>query len=104
MIAALWTIELPPPLRARGESLGRSLQAGLRHVRGDPLLRAATLLAFAASFLAFPLITYLPVIAGDVLRTGAAGYSLLLTSVGMGAIVGAVGTAQRGHGRGPRAG
>ena len=58
------------------------------------------LLGFTASFLAFPLITYLPVIAGDVLRTGASGYSLLLTSVGLGAIVGAVGTAQRGHSAG----
>jgi hypothetical protein len=36
---------------------------------GAPRLRAATLLAGAASFLAFPLITYLPVIAGDVLKT-----------------------------------
>lgn len=101
VIAALWTIELPPPVAAP-ESLGRSLQAGLRHVFGDPLLRPATLLAFGSSFLAFPLITYLPVLAGDVLRTGASGYSLLLTSVGLGAIVGAVGTAQRGkrEGRG----
>ncbi len=101
VIAALWTIELPPPLLS-AESLGRSLQAGLRHTFGDPLLRSATLLAFAASFLAFPLTTYLPVIAGDVLRSGASGYSLLLTSLGIGAIVGAVGTAQRGktEGRG----
>ena len=36
-------------------------------------------------------------ITGDVLRTGASGYSLLLSSLGLGAIVGAVGTAQRGH-------
>ena len=100
VIAALWTIALPAPSPSTGESLGRSLQAGLRHVSSDPLLRAIVLLGFAASFLAFPLITYLPVIAGDVLRTGASGYSLLLTSVGLGAIVGAVGTAQRGHSAG----
>ncbi len=97
VIAALWTITLPPPLARDGESLGRSLQAGLRYVAGDPLLRATVLLGFSASFLAFPLITYLPVIAGKVLGTGASGYSMLLTSVGVGAIVGAVGTAQRGH-------
>ena len=100
VIAALWTIEFPPPFEARPESLGRSLKAGLRHVFGDELLRSAMLLAFAASFLAFPLITYLPVIAGDVLKTGASGYSLLLTSVGVGAIVGAVGTAHRGKSEG----
>jgi predicted MFS family arabinose efflux permease len=97
VIVALQTIAFPPPLTRPGESLGQSLRAGLRHVLETPPLRAATMLAFAASFLAFPLITYLPVIAGDVLRTGASGYSLLLTSVGVGAIAGAIGAAQRGN-------
>ena len=100
VILALWTIEFPPPAASGGESLRQSLHAGLRHVRRDPLLRATTVLAFAASFLAFPLITYLPVIAGDVLKTGASGYSLLLTSIGIGAIAGAIGTAQRGRASG----
>ena len=97
VIVALRTIALPPPPPRSGESLGQSLRAGLSHVAHAPRLRAATLLAGAASFLAFPLITYLPVIAGDVLRTGATGYSLLLTSVGTGAIAGALTTARRGH-------
>ena len=97
VILALWTIEFPPPAASSGESLRQSLQAGLRHVRRDPRLLSATVLAFTASFLAFPLITYLPVIAGDVLRTGASGYSLLLTSIGVGAIAGAVAAAQRGR-------
>ena len=100
VILALRTIEFPPPVPGPRESLRESLQAGLRHVTDTPGLRSATLFAAAASFLAFPLITYLPVIAGDVLKTGASGYSLLLTSVGIGAIVGAVGTAQRGHAAG----
>jgi MFS family permease len=97
VILALRTIELPAPAARPRESLSDSLRAGFRHVTAEPRLRDATLLAGAASFLAFPLITFLPVIAGDVLRTGAAGYSLLLTSLGLGAIVGALTTAQRGH-------
>jgi predicted MFS family arabinose efflux permease len=100
VILALWTIAFPPPLPRDGESLRDSLRAGLRHVRHDPRLRSATVLAFAASFLAFPLITYLPVLAGEVLKSGAAGYSLLLTSIGVGAILGALATAQRGDARG----
>jgi predicted MFS family arabinose efflux permease len=100
VILALRTIEFPPPSPGPAESLGQSLRAGLRHVAGTPRLRAATLLAAAASFLAFPLITYLPVLAGDVLKTGASGYSLLLTSIGVGAILGALGTARRGSARG----
>ena len=61
-----------------------------------PILRTLTLLAAAASFLGFPLMTFLPTIAGDVLGTGASGYSLLLTSLGVGAMAGALTTAQRG--------
>jgi predicted MFS family arabinose efflux permease len=97
VILALWTIEFPPPFAPGGQSLRESLVAGVRHVFAAPALGGATRLAAAASFLAFPLITYLPVIAGDVLRTGAAGYSLLLTAVGIGAIAGAVSTAHRGR-------
>jgi predicted MFS family arabinose efflux permease len=100
VILALWRIALPPPAVRPRESLSESLRIGLRHVTGERRLRSATLLAGTASFLAFPLITYLPVIAGDVLKTGAEGYSLLLTSVGVGAIVGALTTAQRGHAAG----
>jgi len=100
VILALWTIAFPPPVAQAPESFSESVRVGVRHVFGSPLLRTLTLLAGAASFLAFPLITYLPVIAGNVLKTGAAGYSLLLTSVGVGAIVGAVSTAQRGHAAG----
>jgi predicted MFS family arabinose efflux permease len=97
VIFALVRIDLPPVAAAPKESLGASLKAGLRHVASSPTLSALTLLGALGSFLAFPMITYLPVIAGDVLRTGARGYSLLLTSLGLGAIVGAVTTAQRGH-------
>ena len=100
VILALRTISFPLPPPGPRESLRESLRAGLLHVRHAPRLRAATLLAASASFLAFPLITYLPVVAGDVLKTGAPGYSLLLTSFGMGAIAGAIGTAQRGHAEG----
>jgi predicted MFS family arabinose efflux permease len=100
VILALWTISFPPPPARPRESLGQSLRTGLRHVWAAPRLRAITLLAATASFLAFPLITYLPVIAGDVLKTGAPGYSLLLTSVGVGAIAGAISTAQRGSAEG----
>jgi predicted MFS family arabinose efflux permease len=97
VILALWTIEFPPPFASGGQSLRESLVAGVRHVFAAPALGGATRLAAAASFLAFPLVTYLPVIAGDVLKTGASGYSLLLTAVGLGAIAGAVSTAQRGR-------
>jgi MFS family permease len=97
VIFTIWRIEFPPPAAPSKESLRESLKAGLRHVSSSPTLSILTLLGAAGSFLGFPLITYLPVIAGDVLGTGAAGYSLLLTSLAVGAILGAVSTAHRGH-------
>ena len=97
VIIALWRIDLPPPAPTKGETLGESLRVGLRHVWQSPVLSVLTALGLTGSLFAFPLLTYLPVIAGDVLKTGAQGYSLLLTSFGVGAIGGAIATAQRGH-------
>ncbi len=97
VIVAIWRIAIPSPRLAGTESLAESLAAGFRHVRASPSLLLLMLLAFTASFLAYPLLTYLPVIAGDVLKTGARGYSQLLSSFGVGAILGALFTAQRGN-------
>lgn len=103
VIAALWSIALPPPAPGQeNKTLGESLRDGFRHLAGDPVLSRLTLLAFFGSFFAFPLITFLPVIADLRLRAGAAGYAALLSAFGLGAIVGAVTTAHRGkvEGRG----
>lgn len=97
VIVAVSRIRMPMPAPGSHETLARSLGTGLRHVREHPVLGALTVLGALGSLLAFPLITYLPVLAGDVLRTGAAGYSLLLSSFGAGAIAGALATAHRGN-------
>ncbi len=98
VIVALTRIQVPPPDPDRGrEGLGASVGTGLRHVRESPLLALLIGLGGAASFLAFPLVTYLPVLAGQQLKTGASGFSLLLSSFGAGAIAGALATAQRGQ-------
>jgi predicted MFS family arabinose efflux permease len=103
VVAALLRIDLPPPAPSSG-TLGESLAAGLRHVRDDHVLRVFTGMGLLGSFLAFPLLTYLPVVAGDVQGTGAAGYSALLSSFGAGAVGGAIATAHVGSrpGRGRR--
>ncbi len=97
VIGALWGIVIPSPATRHAQSLRESLGQGLRHVANSPLLSWLTVLGAAGSLLGFPLITYLPVLAGDVLKTGAAGYSQLLSSFGAGAIVGALTIAWRGR-------
>jgi predicted MFS family arabinose efflux permease len=97
VIFALTRIQVPPPEPgASSVGLGTSLRAGLRHVGEHDVLWRLTLLAACSSFLAFPLTTYLPVFADQVQGTGATGYSMLLTAYGLGAIGGALSTAQRG--------
>jgi MFS family permease len=96
VIVALVRIELPAPAQKPVGSLRESLAAGLRFALRDPTISMLMALAGLGSFLAFPLVTYLPVVADDTLGSGAAGYSLLLSSFGAGAILGAVATAQRG--------
>jgi predicted MFS family arabinose efflux permease len=97
VILALWRISIPLPAPGgEKKSLGESLKDGVRHLSGDPLLKTLTLLALGGSFLAFPLLTFLPVVADLRLGAGAAGYSTLLSSFGLGAIVGALTTAHRG--------
>ncbi len=101
VIVAIWRIPLPPPAApAQKESLLDSLRAGLRHVKESPLLRSFVLLGAAASFFGFPLITYMPAIAADVLKMDVKGLSYLLSSFGAGAIVGALTIAQRGQASG----
>ena len=89
---------------AERETLAQSLRTGLRHVREQPACCGCSpSLAAAGSFLAFPLITYLPVIAGDVLGTGARR----LQPAALAASARAPSWARwprpsAGHGRGPR--
>jgi MFS family permease len=99
VIVALWRIEIPSPSQRSG-SLRESVASGFRHVFSHDVLRVLTILASVSSFLAFPLLTYLPVISDLRLHSGAAGYARLLSSFGAGAIAGAVATAQRGSAAG----
>lgn len=84
------------PVRAP-QGVASSLQEGLAYVRQAPDIAMIVSLAGALSFFVFPLTTYLPVVADEVLGSGAGGYSMLLSAIGLGAIVGAIGTAHRGR-------
>ncbi|MGE3376046.1 MAG: MFS transporter [Vicinamibacteria bacterium] len=97
VIFALWRIEMPPPHAAPSGGIRANLAEGLRYAVEEPTLGLLMLLAAAGSFFAFPLVTYLPVVADETIGTGAAGYSALMSAFGAGAILGAIATAQRGN-------
>ena len=79
------------------QGVASSLKEGFAYVRTSPEIALIVGLAGALSFFVFPLTTFLPVVADEVLGSGARGYSVLLSAIGLGAIVGALGTAHRGR-------
>jgi len=94
VIAGLLAMRLPP--YAAGPRTG-SAWAGLREavafIRGDRRVATVVVLMALFSIFGFPYLVMMPVFARDVLHRGAAGYGVMMTSVGIGALLGALGVA-----------
>ena len=91
VLVALSRVRLPawqPPLTT-GSPLHGMLE-GLRYVRATK--KVSTLIRFIAVFsvLGIPYITLMPVVARDLLGLGASGYGLMLSSLGVGGLSGAL--------------
>ncbi len=93
VIAALLRIKTPETVVSSREPVLQSLKAGLSVVWGGETLRQLVLLAFAGSFLAVPLLTFLPVVARERFALEAKGYGGLLSAFGLGAVTGALAVA-----------
>jgi MFS family permease len=90
VVASCLLIRLPPyPRRDPGPWLP-AMSAGLRYAAGEPEVRRLLLITTGIGLFALPYQQLLPAVARDSLRTGPEGLGLLMTSVGVGAIVGAI--------------
>ena len=102
VLLGLARIKLPPwqPPLTTGSPVHGMLE-GLRYIRATK--KVLTLIKFIAVFsiLGVPYITMMPVVARDLLGLDAAGYGLLLSSLGLGGLSGALALAAVG-GRVPR--
>jgi MFS family permease len=102
VLLGLARIKLPPwqPPLTSGSPVHGMLE-GLRYIRATK--KVQTLIKFIAVFsiLGVPYITLMPVVARDLLGLDAAGYGLLLSSLGVGGLSGALALAAVG-GRVPR--
>lgn len=78
-----------PRLGTHG-SLQSDLFSGLRYIRGDAVMSALMLMAFAPVFFGMPYRSLMPAYASDVLRTGPEGLGLLMTVTGAGALCGSL--------------
>jgi MFS family permease len=74
-----------------------SFKEGVRYAMGEAEPRALLLLTATYSVFGFSFLIMLPVFARNVLGTGAGGYGGLMSAVGIGASVGALGMAAFGH-------
>lgn len=90
VIGALMRLRVQPAPRAARLALVDELRGGLVYVRGERSLVALTALAFVATFLGLPLLTFLPIFAQDVFRQGVGQYSTMMAFSGAGAVCGAL--------------
>ena len=88
-----------PEIRGKGERKGimAEMKQGFAFVIGRRELLLLTFLAFVGTFLGMPIVTFLPVVAKTIFGGGATAYSYLLTSYGLGSVVGALFVAATGH-------
>ena len=72
------------------------LKQGVNYIRGSRAVSGLMGIIAVYSIFGFQYLTMMPVVARDVLHTGASGYGLLLTFVGVGALTGALSLAGLG--------
>jgi predicted MFS family arabinose efflux permease len=97
VLASLARIKLPPWMPVQFlVSPAEQLKQGLRYIRSSRAVSGLMGVIAVYSIFGFQYLTMMPVVARDVLHTGASGYGLLLTFVGIGALTGALSLAGLG--------
>jgi len=97
VLGSLARIKLPPWTRVQHlVSPFEQLKQGFDYIRSSRAVSGLMGVIAIYSIFGFQYLTMMPVIARDVLHTGASGYGLLLTFVGIGALTGALSLAGLG--------
>ena len=100
-LVQLQRLRLPPPQhRTRSASLAQDIVAGVVYARRQHGIWMLFILLTVVSIVARPLQDFLPGFADKIFASGADGYALLTSSMGIGALTGAGWLAMRGHTRG----
>ena len=73
------------------------VQQAFRYMRDTPSIRALMLMVTVYSILGVPVLALMPVVARQMFGLGAAGYGLLLSFLGLGGLIGALGLASVGQ-------
>jgi MFS family permease len=101
VIAALLAMRIPKTEpKADGESPLRSFVQGFRFAMNDLPIRSVLLLLSGLSLFGLQYSVFLPVFAKDILHGGVRGFGLLMSTAGVGAVLGALHFAARTHYKG----
>jgi predicted MFS family arabinose efflux permease len=104
VIAALLAIRTDGAPRARsGRGMGAEIAEGVRYALGTPRIALVFGLLLSVSLFVVNMSVLVPLIARNVLHQGAHGFGLLMASLGVGAVIGALTVAVLAVGR-PRLG
>lgn len=85
-----------PPAPSSGKSLGQEMKGGFAYVREQPSMVGLATLGFLGTFLASPILTFLPSFVQDTLAGDVTLYTRFMSFAGAGAVVGALGVAYLG--------
>ena len=87
----------PTPVRQPNFSFLTEITEGLTYIRHNREIMALIVLAATVSFFGLTYIVLLPVFAKNILQIGPAGLGMLMTSTGVGALVGSITIASLGN-------
>ena len=92
VIAALWTVHLPPPVPPSGQSRVQMMLEGVRVARADQVVKRCLVTMVCFSFFALPFVVLMPVIAARNLGVDpeSTTYGFLYGTFGLGAFCGAL--------------
>jgi predicted MFS family arabinose efflux permease len=90
VIAALLSLHIKHVPSSNRGRLHDEMRSGLSFVKHQPGLIGLTVLAFVTTFLATPLLTFLPLFAQNVFGGGVGQYTRLMACAGAGAVTGAL--------------
>jgi predicted MFS family arabinose efflux permease len=90
VIIALLLMSVAPIAARSREPVINSLKEGFRFIRGHRMVTGLLVLAGAVSIFSMPYMVLMPIFARDILNVGAKGLGYLVSSVGFGALIGAL--------------
>lgn len=109
-LATVWTMQMVVPMRVKsrrdadGDAAQTSFFGGIRegmaYVIKQKVVLALLLLGLIPAILGMPFVSLMPMFAIDVFRGDSATQGLLLTMIGVGALIGSLGMASLGRGQG----